>query len=170
MNLDTLQRAHLVDFCYAEARHTGSLDCMKAVAYVLRNRRAAGWGDGSWQRLINAAATTAGNDGSIEGIRSAPGLAISNHIGLEPDLNDRLLQMLARDIDDIYLGTSNDDVRRVVEGTVAPEGSGSPGKPAPAMYYQFIALPVRTWFVDNIVRDHENHPRIGQVGMMALFR
>jgi hypothetical protein len=155
VNLDTLQRAHLVDFCYAEARHTGSLDCMKAVAYVLRNRRAAGWGDGSWQRLMNAAATTAGND---------------YHNGVEADLNDRLLQMLARDIDDIYLGTSNDDVRRVVEGTLAPEGTGSPGKPAPAMYYQFIDLPVRTWFVDNIVRDHENHPRIGQVGMMALFR
>ena len=170
MNLDTLQRAHLVDFCYTEARHTGSLDCMKAVAYVLRNRLRLGWGDGSWQRLINAAPTTAGNDSRFEGIRSSPGLAISNCVGVEPDLNDRLLQMLARDIDDIYLGTSNDDVRRVVEGTVAPEGTGSPAKPAPALYYQFIDLPVRTWFVDTIVRDHENHPRIGQVGMMALFR
>lgn len=170
MNLDTLQRAHLVDFCYAEARHTGSLDCMKAVAYVLRNRLRLGWGDGTWQRLINSAPAHAGNDGTMEGMRSKPGLSIANAGLIEPDLNDRLLQMLARDIDDLYLGTSMDDIRRVVEGTVAPEGSGSAAKPAPALYYQFIDLPVRAWFVDNIVRDHQNHPRIGQVGSMALFR
>lgn len=155
MNLDTFQRAKLADFCYREARYTGSLDAMKAIAYVLRNRLKAGWGDGTWLRLIESAHVHAGND---------------YHNGVEFDASDRLLQMLVRDIDDIAMGIGNDDTRRVVEGTVAPEGTGSAAKPAPALYYQFVDLPARDWFVTNIVREPASHPRVAQVGPLMLFR
>lgn len=141
MNIDTLQRAKLVLFAYEEARHTGSLDCMKAVMYVLRNRLKAGWGDGTWFCLINGARDVAGNERYV-----APMI----------DPKDRLLQMLVREVDDIYLNSGNgDDVTRVVV--------------AEALYYQFIDQELRPWFVENIVREPKNHPRTGQIGSMMLF-
>ena len=155
MNLATFERAKLADFCFREARHTGSLDTMKAIAYVLRNRLKAGWGDGTWLRLMESAAVHAGND---------------YHNGVEFDASDRLLQMLVRDIDDIAMGISQDDVRRVVEGTAAPEGTGSAANPRPALYYQFVDLPPREWFVTNIVREQASHPRVAQVGPLMLYR
>lgn len=139
MNLANLERAQLVAFAYREARHTGSLDCMKAICYVLRNRLKAGWGNGTWLSLMESADQVAGN---LKGNPCAM------------DAADRLLQFLARDIDDIYLGTSDDDTKRVVQQ---------------ALYYQFITLQPNEWFVENIVRDPQHHPRIGHVGPIALF-
>jgi hypothetical protein len=71
------------------------------------------------------------------------------------DPNDRLLQLIVRDIDDIHMGLSQDDTKRVVQD---------------ALYFQFIDQPPRAWFVENIVRNAENHPRIAQVGPIAFFR
>lgn len=113
---------------------------MKAICYVLRNRLRAGWGDGTWLDLINHAASVSGN------VESA---------GAIVDPADRLLQMMVRDIDDIYLGSSGDDTKSVVQD---------------ALYFQFIDKPPLAWFVDSIVKDPERHPRIGQVGPIALFK
>jgi len=74
---------------------------------------------------------------------------------LELDTQDRLLQLLVRDIDDIYMGTSEDDTKRVVQD---------------ALYYQFIDQPPNPWFVKHIVQDPKEHPRVAQVGPLAFFR
>lgn len=140
MNVDTFQRAMVANFAYAQARHTGSLDCMKAVVCVLRNRLKAGWGNGTWQRLINTHRQYAGN------------LA---EMGVEVELDDNLLRMLVRDIDDMYMGLSENDTSAVVKD---------------ALYYQFIDQEPNPWFVQNILGDHKNHPRQGQIGMIALFK
>ena len=139
--MDTVQRAEVVLFAYREARHTGSLDCMKAVVYVLRNRLKAGWGDGTWFCVMNGHREVAGNPA----IKQVP-----------LDAKDRLLQMMAREIDEIYVGSMySDDTTRLVVGE--------------ALYYQFIDQEMRPWFVEKIVRDSKNHPRTGQIGSMALF-
>ncbi len=148
MNLSTFERAQLAGFAYKAARQTGSLDCMKAICYVLRNRLKAGWGERSWLYLIEHAESVDGNQ-FFEFTQKLDG---------KENLFDpqaRLLQLLVRDVDDIYMGTSEDDTKAVVQD---------------ALYYQFIDQPPNPWFVEHIVRDAENHPRVAQVGPIALFR
>lgn len=142
MNIATFERAQLARFAYLKARHTGSLDCMRAICYVIRNRVKAGWGNGTWLDLIE-------NDWKVEGNK------FGAESEVELDANDRLLQLLVRDVDDIYMGMSQDDTRKVVDN---------------ALYFMFIDRPATTWFRDKIVRDSQNHQRIAQVGTIALFR
>jgi hypothetical protein len=139
LNIDTHQRASLATFAYMEARHTRSLNCMKAVCHVLRNRMRAGWGDGTWYGAMNLHGRVAGNP-EAEWAEWEP--------------NDRVFQLLLREIDEIYLGVSEDDTRVVV------------GK---ALYYVFIDRPVTEWFEQNIVRDPANHPHRGHIHPMALY-
>lgn len=140
MNFAQFERAQVAKFAYREARSTGSIHCIKAVCYVLRNRVRAGWGDGTWLHVME-------NNVKVEG-HLLDGWA-------ELDAQDRLLQLIVRDIDDIYQGIASDDTATVVQD---------------ALYWHFIDKPVRPWFVQNILRDPQNHPRIGQVGPIALFK
>ena len=144
MNLGQFERAELAAFAYRQARHTGSLDCIKAICYVMRNRVAAGWntGSGSVLAIINNHAVCDGNEGSEAWTT-------------EPDLEDRLLQVIVRDIDDIYLGTSDDQTRKAV---------------GDAVYYHFVDKPLRDWFTERILRDSTNHPGIATIHTMRLFR
>lgn len=139
MNFQTFERGQVAAFAYNQAKRTGSVDCMKAVCYVIRNRVRAGWGDGTWLSIIQSHPAVSGN-------------AI---VEMELNAKDRLLQMIVRDIDDIYLGNSGDDTKVVVQDS---------------LYYQFIDQPVNPWFVENIVRKPIDHPRIGHVGPIALFK
>ena len=140
MNIATFERGFLAAFAYREARSTGSLDCMKAICYAIRNRMKAGWGDGPWLSVMESHPEVEGNivDGWAE---------------LNPQ--DRLLQLIVRDVDDIYMGVSDDDTRTVVQD---------------ALYWQFVDRPARPWFVEHIVRDPHNHPRVAQVGPIAFFK
>lgn len=151
MNFAAFERAQLVSFAYTEARETGSLDCMKAVCYVLRNRVKAGWGDGTWLSVIQGAPLVSAH------------LEISAEERVPIASGDRLLQLLLRDVDDIYLGGGghgvDDDTARVVQGE----------SKVGALYYCFIWRDVSVWFMEHIVRDTKNHARIGQVGTMQLF-
>jgi hypothetical protein len=151
MNIETFQRAKIADAAYCAARHTGSLDCMKAIVYVWRNRLKAGWGDGTWLTIVRGQKEVAGNEPEDP---------------IEVDLADRLLNMLVRDIDDMYMGVSYDETRAIVEGTVELEAGK---KPVPALYYHFIDRPSTPWFTDNIVREYKSHPCIARIGTLALF-
>lgn len=139
--MGNFERAELAAFAYREARYTGSIDCIKAICYVFRNRVGAGWGDGSFVSVIAGRGLCEGNEGN------------SRHVEL--DLGDRLLHMIVRDIDDIYLGTADEPVRKVV---------------ADCLYYQFIDQPLRGWFTEHILHDPQNHPHTGNVGPLMLFR
>jgi hypothetical protein len=141
MNFASFERAQVAAFAYRIARRSGSIDCIRAVCYVLRNRNRAGWGDGNWLSIMEGHKHVAGN------VETEPEIAL--------DPNDRLLQLIVRDVDDIYLGNSMDDTRGVVQD---------------ALYFQFIDLPATEWFVENIVRDPANHARIAQVGPIAFFK
>lgn len=148
MNLSTFERAQVAAFAFREASHTGSLDCMKAVCYVLRNRIKAGWGDGSWLNILASHPHVAGNE-PAEPREMKP--------------SDRLLQLLVRDIDDIYLQQEYDDnLRRVVCGDDPPKTA--------ALYYAFVNRPIRPWFAENIVRMNQDHPHSGNVGPIMLYR
>lgn len=143
MNFANFERAQVARFAYLEARRTGSLDCMKGICYVIRNRVKNGWGDGTWLSVIEAHSKVEGN---LPG-GQAPAVRLEGA--------DRLLQLIIRDIDDIYTGASSDETKRVIQD---------------ALYWQFVDRPPKPWFVENIVRQPESHPRIAGLGMIAFFK
>jgi hypothetical protein len=139
VTLDQLQRAQLVFFAHQEGIATGSLNVMKAICYVLRNRVKAGWHDANWMEVIEHADEVAGNEPS------------AHH---RVDIFSRQFQMLLQAVDDIYYSASSDDVSELVKG---------------ALYFQFADRPIRPWFIEHIIRDPKNHPRTAQTGMLLLF-
>lgn len=155
MNLATFERAQVAAFAYQQARYTGSLDSMKAVCYILRNRVKAGWGDGSWLSVLNLASGVAGNNPDPE-----RNVGVSGFMGS----SDRLLQLIVRDVDDIYLGQdrSDDSTRLVCSGDNPPKTG--------ALYYTFVDRDQSVWFIEHIIRKPEDHPQIGSVGPVMLFK
>ena len=152
MNHATYERAQVAAFAYNEARYTGQLECMRAICFVLRNRVKAGWGDGSWLSVLETSWVVAGN----EPRPSKPEEPVSS--------TDRLLQLIVRDVDDIYLGQDrlDDDTRRICLGDNPPKTA--------ALYYAFVDRPIRDWFQVNIIRETGEHPHMGNIGTMMLFR
>lgn len=140
MTLDQLQRAQLLLFAHQEAACTGSLDAMKAVCYVIRNRVRGGWHDGSWIDVMENAYKVGGNH-----------LEQRQHI----DPYNRIFQMLMQSVDDIYYSSASDQVENVV---------------GDALYYQFADRSMRAWFEENIIRYPAAHARKAQIGMMVLFK
>lgn len=140
MTLQQFERARLVHFAIEQASHTGSLDAMKAVCYIMRNRAKAGWHDGTILSVIEAAHESAGNE-------PLPGRCVL-------EAADRNFQLLLHCVEDIYHGTEHDSVRETV---------------GECLYYQFANIKPRNWFVNHIIRDSENHPRRASFGLMFLF-
>lgn len=138
MTLEQFQRAMVVRFAVDEATHTGSLACMKGICYVLRNRIKSGWYDGSWIMAVERSFEVAGHE-----LQERPKL----------DINNRLFQLLVRDIDDVFYSSGEDETAAVV---------------GDCLYYHFIDRPVRQWFVENIIRDPQNHPRRAHIGSIAF--
>lgn len=148
MTLNELQKGALVLFAAREAIDTGSLSAMKAVCFIIRNRVKAGWHDGNWLTCIEYAPEVAGN------------LPPENPRIL--DLNERALQLLARDVDGIFQGTTMDDLA---------SGFGDPGAKGtrPALYYQFMNRPATPWFQKHIVNDRRNHAIRTRLDPMVFF-
>jgi hypothetical protein len=168
MNFASFERAQAAAFAYREGRHTGSLDCLRAVCFILRNRKKSGWGGGSWLSVMEAAGEVAAHE---------PEPATGNW----QLATDRLLQMIVRDVDDIYLEQEpwEDRVAQVVCGTTVQTMAGSTGRAGafginqwnPVLYYSFVDRPPRPWFVENIIQKAQEHPQVGQVGgKMMLYR
>ena len=137
-------QAKLVIFAHNEAGWTGSLQCMLAVACVLKNRVDAGWGD--WMTVLEDTERVAGNWN--EPVKPMP-----------MDLADDNLRDLMGEVDDIYHGIFVDELTRIEN----PMG----GK-ATCLYYCFVERPIRDWFAKHIIQSPE-HPRVAQVGQMMLY-
>lgn len=170
MNFAAFERAQVAAFAYREARHTGSLDCMRAVCFIVRNRVKSSWGDGGWLSIIAqshlASAYCEPLSGAPDMARSGDAGALTNSAGAGMlsgfRSDDRLLQLIVRDVDDIYLGQEQYDDR------VRQALCGEPKKPV--LYYSFVDREPRPWFKENIVRMPLEHPQVGQLGTMMLFR
>jgi hypothetical protein len=142
VTLDQLTRASLVLFAYQEGMQSGSLNVMKAILYTLRNRVRQGWHDGNWIEVMDCAGEVSGNEAAAK---------------VPIDVYSRTFQMLMQSVDEIYFSNAinSDDVATLT---------------GDALYYVFANQPIRPWFVDNIIGDAKNHPRIAQTGMLMLFR
>ena len=164
MTLNDLQRAALALFAVRAAGQGGSLEQMKAIAYCIRNRVKAGWFDGQWVTVIEHAEESAAN------------LSNGAHF---LDLNNRALQRLVADIDDIYYGGRGQDVSfggRVEQGKApmpaqryTAEGGDLEGSLGKSCYWCWINQPFTPWFQTNILDDPDNHNCRVQMGLMAFF-
>lgn len=151
MNFATFERGQVAMFAFREAQHTGSLDCVKAVCLIVRNRVRSGWGDGTWWSVLQSAKEVAAHPAY-----DLPATGSDN----------RLLQMTVRDIDDLYLGMEGEsNVTRVVAGD---GGSGNKDW-KPALFYAFVDKPLSEWFKENIV-GKIGHEQCGQIGAMMVYR
>lgn len=142
MTLNDLQKAALILFAAREAGDTGSLQAMRGICYAIRNRVRTGWYDGNWLDVIENADESAGN------------LPWRDADPVRLTVNDRGLQMLARDIDGIFYSGGDDEVAAAIDN---------------ALYWQRIDKPIRQWFVDNIVRRPEDHGRRAQISSIVFF-
>jgi hypothetical protein len=85
-------KAQIVTYAHQEGAIHGGIDNMLAVAFVLRNRRNAGWFGGDWLEIISHAADSAG----------------TYHPPRIPNLRDINVRMLLQQVDDIYSGMAVD--------------------------------------------------------------
>lgn len=144
-----LQRAATVLFAAREAGPDAGSEAMKLIACVIRNRVKSGWGDGTWLSVVESAAEVSAHD-------PLPFHAL--------DLNRRPLQVLARDIDEIFYSEPVDFAKH--PGDVPWDVTHAAGK---ALYWLVLNRELRPWFRTNIVQDTKNHPSRTTAGLIMLF-
>jgi hypothetical protein len=159
LTLNDVQRAQLALFAARAAGQGASLEQMKAIAYCIRNRVKAGWWDGQWLTVMEHA-------GEIE----------ANELD-EPwylDLNNRALQRLVADIDEIYYGGRTAGGARVEQAPMvaqryAAESTDLEEAIGKSVYWAWLNRPFTTWFRENVLEQSHNHPNRAQMGMMVFF-
>ena len=138
MNTSDINRAALVLFA---AREGKCLEEMKVICLCMRNRVRQGWHDGNWLSVIEAAPDDAGNVPPAQPVRLDP--------------NNRDLQRLTRDIDDIFFRSADSEVEI---GTL----EDAIGK---SCWWMYLDRPVRDWFRLNVMM----RPHRASMGTMMLF-
>jgi hypothetical protein len=157
VTLNDVQRAALALFAAREAGTAGSLDQMKAIAYCVRNRVKAGWHDGQWLTVIEHSQESAAN------------LVLSRVI-LDP--NNRILQRIIADIDDIYYGLAVAGQNKITVATAqrfAPDAGDIENAIGKSCYWAWLNQPFTPWFQKYILDSSESHPMRAQMGLMAFF-
>jgi hypothetical protein len=157
MTLNDVQRAALALFAAREAGEGGSLEQMKAIAYIVRNRVKAGWFDGQWLTVIEHSWESAGN------------LAKKRAL-LDP--SNRIFQRFVADIDDIYYGAGRPT--RVIHETptaqrFAADGGELEAATSSALFWAWLDRPYTPWFNENILGQSRSHPMRAQMGLLAFF-
>jgi hypothetical protein len=142
MTLNELQRAAVVLFAAREVGADGSVDQMRAVCQVLRNRVQADWHSDYMQ--------------TMEAWESGEGQANPPQQRAALMLSDRRLAMLAREIDEIFYGQAGDEVAQCCGRQDKERG--------PLLYWAFVDRKVLPAFVENVVRRPNEHRQRYQVG------
>lgn len=139
--------AHLAYRAYLDGFEEG-LNGMLAVAFTFRNRVNSGWFGGDWTGVL-------GNHKQYS-YRTEPDPETL------PDPRVYSFQCLLQEIDGIFSGQRKDDVT-VAQQTVL-------STPAPlALYYGRLDKITNPWFLNEISRRPDIHPRVAQVGMTYFF-
>lgn len=148
------EKAMLVNFAAREVGPHGSLEQMKAVALCIRNRVNQGWG--RW----------------LDVIESAEDAAAHEPIKMRLKRDDRSLQMMLREVDDVVYGRMSakpaDSQSNGAGANLSLEDALCDPK-SPALYWMFLKRPVRPWFSENIIQDKRNHPVRSTAGLMIFY-
>lgn len=127
---------------------TEGLSGMTAVAHTIKRRVDAGWYNGDWTSVLS-------NHRKWH-FRAEP---YSEEV---PDPRVYSFQCLLQEVNGIFNGSIQDTI------TVPKESVLS--RPVPgALYYGRLDQITNDWFLENISRKPELHPRVAQVGMLYFF-
>lgn len=116
---------------------------MLAIAFILRNRVQRGWGGGDWGSVINS---------------------LDHYSAFEPkpqsqiELTDQNLRRLLIEIDELYSGEMPDVMTE--KGLYYYDTLRQDGKSGDR----------HRWFVEKILQQPKEHPKVAQVGMIFIFR
>jgi hypothetical protein len=99
MTAEQFIKAQLAALAHREGAHHGGIDNMLAVAFVMRNRRLAGWQGGDWMNIISCHEQSAGTIYE----KSAP------------DIRDLTFRTFLQQVDDIFSGFTPD---KMTEGAL----------------------------------------------------
>src|SRR6266567_5776174 len=120
---------------------------MKAIAYCIRNRVKAGWHNGEWLTIMEHSEEV---DANLPGAR----------VVLDP--NNRVLQRLISDIDDIYYGARENSresqIKTPVAQRFAPESGDLEDAIGKSCYWLRVNEPIQSWFKEQIIDHPEEHP------------
>jgi hypothetical protein len=156
VTLNDVQKAELALFAARAAGQGASLEQMKAICYVIRNRVRAGWHDGQWLTVMERAAEVSGN---LRGLR----------VLLDP--NSRTLQRLIADVDDIYYrpGLSGREQGNTTAQAFAAGMDDLGEVLGRSLYWCFINQPMTPWFVEHVIHRPDQHPSRVQMGTMMFY-
>ena len=121
---------------------------MLACAHVIKRRVDSGWWGGSWHDVL-----------SHHRDYSAYKEPYPDTI---PDPRIYSVQCLLQEIPGIFNGTTKDDITVPKQSVLAHPVAG-------ALYYARLDLIDREWFLENISRRPDLHPRVAQVGQLFFF-
>lgn len=136
--------------CWQEAREEGN-NGMMAVAFAIRNRVRAGWYGGNWIEVLS-------NLDKSSSRLEPPTTMI-------PDTRPFHIMQFMQIIDNIFSGAQEDNITIMQGGEAKALGFKVPV----AMYWARLDQITNPWFLENIVRKPEQHPRIAQVGQTFFF-
>jgi hypothetical protein len=150
VNGDDFTKAHLAWRAWFDGKQDGLVG-MLAVACVIRGRARAGWQNGDWLAILLDHQRTAAEETSAYHVLNG-GFPILEF----PHLREPDFERLLRQIDGIFEG-------------MIPDTPELPDGTPPPLYYCSLTSALRPWFLENICRKPDQHPRVGQVGQLVLF-
>jgi hypothetical protein len=128
---------------------------MLAAAFTIRNRVRAGWYGGDWVEVI-----------SNHRQWSARLEPYSDQL---PDPRNFAFQCLIQEINGIYDGSRRDDITVMADESISARSIFSQQAPKAVLYYGRLDQISNPWFLENIARRPDLHPRHAQVGMTYFF-
>jgi hypothetical protein len=140
MTAEAFTRAQIALAAWRNAP-TKDLQTLKLMGLIFRNRVRAGWMGGDWLRVIAADPIYSAY------LPEAPGEAAPEF----PDLADPSFSRFLWEADKIYEGTAEDKIT----------GGG--------LWWCELNKVNREWFLENICRRPEQHPRVAQSASITLF-
>jgi hypothetical protein len=138
---DNFVKARLASFAYREMNGCG-YKAMLAVAYIIRNRVRAGWGN-DWNTCLNSA-------GKFSAFELRPETTV--------ELTSSDFTRLLADVEEIYSGNRADTL---TEGGLYYYD---------VLRQDKKDTPQHRWFAEKIMQDAKNHPRVAQVGMVHIYK
>jgi len=134
-----------VDFAWRNGKEYGGTNAAGMIMSVLANRVKAGWG--TWIEVLDSAPKYAAAPLVTEG---------------RPSLWDPVFVQLLHDVQVFYAGTKN------MALSMPPKNLGYVIPPQPAMYWA-DSRRIQSAFFINKIQYNPEHPRIGEMGTLALY-
>lgn len=152
----TFLAAELARLAYLDGKDEGLNACL-GIAFSIKNRIRAGWHNGDWAAVLS-------NHHQWSATLETPSLVV-------PDPRVFSFSVLLQEVEGIFNGSRRDDI------TIAKESIfNTPlldlklgGGPAPALYWGRLDKANNPWWIENIARRTDIHPRVASVGLISFF-